>query len=224
MAAGTFDCKAESVPRRSPIGMTRRLADENEWARRSAMNAERKASVGRGARVGHGPTSPRRHVAQKPSQQGQANGKAVPGSLRTPQVQMVLNVAGALLSLDPANRSEMCPEKRFNSNVQCGQQLTLRHPPSAGTLTMLSSGIRAMTSTCCTHATWTIKPSDLRRAMPSKHGRAMRTSGLKHSFEEDSDSGMCEIPKDAGVAVSGQIWTAGKRTMSQWSSPLQSVG
>ena len=128
MGANSFDAKRE-VYKSSPIGLTRSLADEDRWdeaalSRRSDYIAQRALKrwpwqdrqVSRGTdeslrwRVGDGPW--RRENAAS---------------------QMVLNVAAALLNLDPENA-----ERLSGNAIRPNIHLATRYPPGtkAGSMTM----------------------------------------------------------------------------------------
>lgn len=126
LAARTFAEKRE-VYRSSPIGMTRRLADENEWdedalERRAEEITQRVLS--------------RWPWPEQDPQPGSALRWRVddgPWQNESAASQMVLNVAGALLSRDPANAERLTGEA-LSSNVHSTQ----RYPPgtAAGALVM----------------------------------------------------------------------------------------
>ena len=132
MAAGTFDAKRE-VYRKSPIGMTRRLADENEWNEEAL---ERRAEDLAHRVLGRWPWV---DLAAVPHEAEGASGRLrwrIEGGTWHTEVaasQMVLNVAGALLGRDPANAKKLSGDA-IRPNVH----LASRYPPgtAAGTLTM----------------------------------------------------------------------------------------
>ncbi len=132
MGAGTFDTKRESYGE-STIGITRRLADENQWNRDAI---ERRAEY-------LTRSVPERWPWQDKAGTGAAS-RVSDGSLRwrigggpwrgeNAASQMVLNVAAALLSLDPGNA-----ERLSGDAVSSNLHLATRFPPGtkAGALTM----------------------------------------------------------------------------------------
>ncbi len=132
MAAGTFDAKRE-VYRKSPIGMTRRLADENEWDEEAL---ERRAEELTHRVLKRWPWTDLAMVpreAEEPS--GRLRWRIEDGHWHTEHAasQMVLNVAGALLSRDRANAKKLSGDA-IRPNVH----LASLYPPgtTAGTVTM----------------------------------------------------------------------------------------
>ena len=127
MSSGTFDEKRE-VYRNSPIGMTRRIADEADWdvgalERRAADLASQ--VLDRWPWPDQGTAPPIDSVIRWRVQDG-------PWHTENAASQLVLNVAGALLSRDPANAERLAGDS-LSSNVH---PATLYPPGStAGTLT-----------------------------------------------------------------------------------------
>ena len=132
MAADSFNEK-RTVYGKSTIGMTRRLADENEWNEDALVR--RADDLTR--RVLHRWPWPEQSGGSTERQNRSATFRwrieDGPWRPETAASQMVLNVAGALLSRDPANAGRLSGEA-ISSNVH----LASRYPPgtTAGTLTM----------------------------------------------------------------------------------------
>ena len=108
MGAGSFEAKRD-VYRNSPIGMTRRLSDENEWNKVVLLRRAEDLT--------------RRVLERWPWDSRGEVWKIVPGGFRwriedgpwrteTVASQMVLNVASALLSLSPENVKNLSGNKR----------------------------------------------------------------------------------------------------------------
>ena len=128
MGAATFDAKRR-VYKESPIGMTRRLAEEDRWD---------------GAAVERRSEDLARMVLNRWPWQDREAARVADGSLRwrigdgpwhgeTAAAQMILSVAAALLSLDPRNADRLSGEA-IRPNIH----LSSRYPPGtmAGTMTM----------------------------------------------------------------------------------------
>ena len=115
MAAGTFEAKRE-VYRKSPIGMTGRLADEDEW---NEVALERRAEELAHRVLGRWPWV---DLTTVPHEADEASGRLrwhIEGGTWQNELaasQMVLNVAGALLSRDSAN-AEKHSGDAISSNV-----------------------------------------------------------------------------------------------------------
>ena len=132
MGASTFAAKRE-VYRKSSIGMTRSLAEENEW---DEATLERRAEDLARRALDRWPwadqPTPRREA---PGHSARLRWRIADGSWNNEAAasQMVLNVAAALLSRDPANARRLSGEA-ISSNVHAAG----RHPPgtTVGTLTM----------------------------------------------------------------------------------------
>ena len=168
MAASTFDAKRE-VYRNSPIGMTRRLADENDWNEEAL---ERRAEELAHCVLGRWPwvdlaTVP--HEAEGASGRLRWRIEGGPWHTELAASQMVLNVAGALLSRDPANA-----QKLSGDAIRPNVHLANRHPPgtAAGTLTM-----RAIPGP------WSVRAVSIRTGLSRKcgavpeDGQALRCDG-----------------------------------------------
>ena len=128
MSAGTFAAKRE-VYRNSSIGMTRRLAVENDWNEEAL---ERHAEELTRRVLDRWPW-PEQAAAPQPDAAFRWRIEDEPWHTENVASQMVLNVAGALLSRDPANVGRLSGEA-IRPNVHSAK----RYPPgtTAGTLTM----------------------------------------------------------------------------------------
>lgn len=134
MGADTFDAK-RGVYETSSIGMTRRLADEDEWE--EAAIERRAEDLARRA-LDRWPW----HDQAAPSSEAHVHSASLRWRIgdgswhqETGASQMVLNIAGALLSLDPAN-SEKLSGEAISSNLH----LASRYAPGStvGSLTVRS--------------------------------------------------------------------------------------
>ncbi len=132
MGAGTFEAKCR-LYRKSSIAMTRRIAEESEW---NQMAIERRAEE-----IAHralkrwpweDPDAPATRL-QADSAQLQWRIEDSPWQKESSAAQMVLNVAAALLSRDPANAERLSGEA-LSSNLHQAS----RYPAGskAGSLTM----------------------------------------------------------------------------------------
>ena len=132
MGTGTFAAKCE-VYRKSSIGITRSLADETEW-NEEALERRAEFLLRRALDRWPWPEQPA-PVRETESPSARLRWRIEDGSWHAESAasQMVLNVAAALLSRDPANAQRLSGEA-IGSNVH----LASRHPPGtrAGTLTM----------------------------------------------------------------------------------------
>ena len=109
MAAGPFDAKRK-VYKKSTIGMTRRLADENEW---NEDVLERRADDLTRRVLDRWPWPEQSDGSTElPSRSATLRWRIEDGSWRPENAasQMVLNVAAALLSRDPANAERLSGE------------------------------------------------------------------------------------------------------------------
>ena len=129
ISSGTFDAKQE-VYRNSPIGMTRRLADENEWAE-EALERRAEDITLRVLKLWPWPDQARGEQERLARLRWRIEGR--PWRLENAASQMVLNVAGALISRNPKNA-----ELLFGEAIRPNLHLASRYPPgtAAGTLTM----------------------------------------------------------------------------------------
>ena len=143
MAAGTFDAKRE-VYRKSPIGITRRLAGENKW---NEDALERRAEELSRCVLGRWPwvdlaTVPHKEEGASGILRWRIEGETWHTELAASQ--MVLNVAGALLSRDLGNARKLSGDA-ISFKRAPGQSVPSwngsRHPHHA-------PRSRAMISTC----------------------------------------------------------------------------
>ena len=128
MAAGTFAAKRK-VYRNSSIGMTRRLADENEWNEEAL---ERRAEDLTGRILDRWPW-PDQTISQQVGSSLKWRIEDGPWHTENSASQMVLKVAGVLLSRNPANARRLSGE-----SIRPNVHLAERYPPgtTVGTLTM----------------------------------------------------------------------------------------
>ena len=213
MGTGTFAAKREMY-RKSSIGITRSLADENEWNEEAL---ERRAEfLARGA-LDRWPwpeqPAPAREI-EKPS--ARLRWRIEDGSWHAESAasQMVLNVAAALLSRDPANAQRLSGEA-IGSNVH----LASRYPPGtrAGTLTM-----RAVPG----QEQYVLYPYEQDYHKSAERCRKMgeRCSvSVAVEFEENTRTqAFWKLFQEQVGGVPGQkdYW----RGASQWSAPLNAAG
>ena len=213
MGADPFDAKRE-VYRNSSIGMTRRLADESEWTDEAL---ERRVDDLTRRALNRWPWPEQAMVAPDP-QDGSARLRwcieGEPWHTESTASQMVLNVAGALLSRAPANAGRLSGEA-ISSNVH----LASRYPPgtTAGTLTM-----RAIPG----HGQYVLYPYDQDYPASAERCRKMGERcdvRVEVEFEEDSRTQtFWRFLKTHVGGVPGQKDTW--RGASQWTSPLNSSG
>ena len=213
MGTGTFDAK-HKVYRRSSIGLTRRLAREDDW---DEAAIERRAE-----------DLARRGLDRWPWQDraGPANRtKVASASLRwrigdrawheeSSASQMLLSVAAALLSLDPKNAERLSGEA-ISSNLH----LATRYPPgtTAGTLTM-----RAVPG----HEDYVLYPYRQDYRASAEHCRKMgERCGVKVEVEFEDKSrtqAFWRFLKESFGGVPGQKDTW--RGASQWTDSFNSRG
>ena len=213
MGVKTFDAKKE-VYRESPIGMTRRLADENTW---NAGAIERRAEDLTRRALDRWPW------VERMTPQGKPQDRAAPlrwridgGEWRSESAasQMVLNVAGALLGRDPANAERLSGDA-ISSNI---------HPASrypAGTKVGART-VRAVPG----HDDYVLYPyaQDYRESADRcrKMGRRCRVR-IDVEFEEDNRTQVFwRTFKEFTGGVPGQKDTW--RGASQWTNPLNESG
>ena len=129
MAAAPFSAKRE-VYRNSPIGMTRRLVDETTWDEEAL---ERRAEDLTGRVLNRWPWRAQEVVAPPGSEAFRWRIEDGPWHTETVASQMVLNVAGALLSRDPANATRLTGEA-----ISSSMHSARRYPPgtTVGSLTL----------------------------------------------------------------------------------------
>ena len=213
LGAKTFDAK-KAVYRNSPIGMTRRLADEGTW---NAAAIERRAEEVTRRTLEQWPWIERK----TPEETSQS--RATPlrwridgGEWRSESAasQMVLNVAGTLLGLDAANAERLSGEA-ISSNVHP----TSRYPAGTriGALTM-----RAIPG----HAGYVLWPyaQDYRESADRcrKMGRRCDVQ-VEVEFEQDNQAHLFwRLFKTLTGGIPGQKDTW--RGASQWTTPLNESG
>ena len=213
MGASTFDAKRE-VYRNSSIGMTRRLADESEWGEetleRRAEDLARRAF----SRWPWPEQAAPAHEAQDRSARLRWRIEGGPWLTESAASQMVLNVAGALLSRDPANAERLSGEA-ISSNVHMAR----RYPPgtAVGTLTLRSVP---------GHDGYVLYPYEQDYPTSAERCRKMgRRCDVKVEveFEETSRTqAFWRFLKEHTGGMPGQKDTW--RGASQWTSPLNSTG
>ncbi len=213
MGTDTFDAKRR-VYRRSSIGLTRRLAGEDDW---NEAAIERRAADLAG-----------RALARWPWQDGAGSAsrtKVASASLRwrvgdgawheeSSASQMLLSVAAALLSLDPKNAERLSGEA-ISSNLH----LAKRYPAgtTAGTLTM-----RAVPG----HEDYVLYPYRQDYRASADHCRKMGERcgvAVEVEFEEKSRTqAFWRFLKESFGGVPGQKDTW--RGATQWTDPFNSHG
>ena len=213
MGTDTFDAKRR-VYRRSSIGLTRRLAGEDDW---NEAAIERRAADLAG-----------RALARWPWQDGAGSAsrtKVATASLRwrvgdgawheeSSASQMLLSVAAALLSLDPKNADRLSGEA-ISSNLH----LAKRYPAgtTAGTLTM-----RAVPG----HEDYVLYPYRQDYRASADHCRKMGERcgvAVEVEFEEKSRTqAFWRFLKKSFGGVPGQKDTW--RGATQWTDPFNSHG
>ena len=208
LSARTFTAKRE-VYRNSPIGMTRRLADENEWDEDAL---ERRAEELTRRALRRWPWS---EQAVAPQLDSAFKWRVDDGRWKSESVasQMVLNVAGALLSRDPANAARLSGEA-LKSNVHSAQ----RYSPgnAVGAVVM-----RAVPG----HDQYVMHPYE--RDYPTSAERCRKMGercGVRVEVEFIGTSltqGFWGVLKNRG-GVPGQ--TDNWRGPNQWTSPVESSG
>ena len=213
MGAGTFDAK-RAVYRDSSIGMTRHLANEEEWNEEAL---ERRAEDLARRALGRWPWRAQAVAAHEA--QGRSEGlrwriDGGPWHTESAASQMVLNVAGALLNRDPAN-AERLSGNAISSNVHPAS----RYPSgtTVGTLTL-----RAVPG----HDDYVLYPYEQDYPTSAKRCRKMGERcdvRVEVEFEEDSRTKVFwRLFADRAGGVPGQKDTW--RGPSQWTSPLNSSG
>ena len=210
MSSGTFDAKRE-VYRNSPIGMTRRLANEDEWAEEAL---ERRAEDITLRVLNLWPWPDQARDEQDRSARLRWRLEGGPWQPENAASQMVLNVAGALLSRDPENAERLSGEA-----IRPNLHLASRYPPgtAAGTLTM-----RAVPG----HEQYVLSPYE--QDYPASAERC-RKMGKRCDVRIEVDlerAGRAQAfwrllkTQTGGVPGQKDSW----RGPSQWTSPLNSSG
>ena len=213
MGAGSFDEK-RAVYRDSSIGMTRRLTGEDEW---NEETLERRVEDLARRALSRWPWRDQAVAAHEA--QGRSEGlrwriDGGPWHTESAASQMVLNVAGTLLSRDPANAERLSGEA-INSNVHPASRF-----PSGTTVGTLT--LRAVPG----HDDYVLYPYEQDYPTSAKRCRKMGERcdvRVEVEFEEDSRTqAFWRIFKDYTGGVQGQKDTW--RGPSQWTSPLNSSG
>ena len=213
MGTGTFATKRE-VYRKSPIGMTRSLADESKW---DEAALERRAEDLARRALDRWPWADQ--AGPKPKAPGHSaslrwrieNG---PWHTEGAASQMVLNVAAALLSRDRSNAQRLTGEA-ISSNVHPAS----RYPPgtTAGTLTM-----RAVPG----HDEYVLYPYEQDYPTSAERCRKMgKRCGVAIEVEFDDNTrtrAFWKFLKDHAGGVPGQKDTW--RGATQWSSRVNASG
>ena len=210
MAAAPFSAKRE-VYRNSPIGMTRRLADEAEWDEEAL---ERRAEDLTGRVLTRWPWREQEVVVPPDSGAFRWRIEYGPWHTETVASQMVLNVAGALLSLDPANAGRLSGDA-ISSNVHAA----MRYPPGT---TVGRQTLRAVPG----HDQYVLHP--YARDYPASAERCRKMGercDLRVEVELDESSltqTFWRFVKARVGGVPGQkdSWRGG----TQWTSPVNSSG
>ena len=210
MAAGPFHEKRE-VYGTSTMQLTRRLAGETEWdeaalERRAEDLTRRVLRRWPWLEQSAGPTG---HPNRSASLRWRIEGG--PWHAENAASQMVLNVAGALLSRDPANAGRLSGET-ISANVHSAS----RYPPGtvAGTMTM-----RAVPG----HDEYVLYPYE--QDYPTSAGRCRKMGErcgvrVEVEFKESRRQAFWQFLKERTGGVPGQkdSWRGPK----QWTSPLNS--
>ena len=213
MGTGTFAAKRD-VYRKSSMGITRSLADETEW---NEAALERRSEFLARKALDRWPwpeqPAPARGT-ETPSAKLRWRIEDDPWRAESTASQMVLNVAAALLSRDPANAERLSGEA-ISSNVH----LASRYPPNttAGTLTM-----RAVPG----YEEYVLYPygEDYPRSAERCRKMGERCGvGIKVEFEANTRTqAFWKLFKEREGGVPGQkaYW----KGASQWTSPLNGEG
>ena len=208
LAARTFAEKRE-VYRRSPIGMTRRLANENEWNEEAL---ERRAEEITRWVLRRWPWS---EQAVAPQLDSVFKWRIDDGPWRSERVasQMVLNVAGALLSRDPTNAARLSGEA-LKSNVHSAQ----RYSPGTEVGTVIMRAVPG-------HDQYVMHPYEQDYPASAERCRKMGERcgvGVEVELNETSlAQRFWGVLKYRG-GVPGQ--TDNWRGPNQWTSPVESSG
>ena len=213
MGTGTFAAKRE-IYRKSSIGITRSLASESNWNEEAL---ERRAEFLAGKALDRWPWP------EQPAPARETQGSSTRLRWRIEDdvwhaegtaSQMVLNVAAALLTLDPINAQRLSGEA-LSSNVHSAN----RYPPgaTAGTLTM-----RAVPG----HEEYVLYPYEQDYATSAQRCRKMGERcgvTVEVEFEENTlAQAFWRRFKECEGGIPGQkdSW----RGRSQWSAPLNAIG
>ena len=188
MAAAPFDVKRE-VYRKSSIGMTRRLAEENEWDEEAL---ERRAEDLTRRVMKRWPWSEPPMVlrdAQDSSARLRWRIEGGPWHTENAASQMVLNVAGALLSRDPGNAARLSGEA-IRSNLHLASRYS---PGGRGRSAHLARGTRP----------WSVRNVPVRPGLSSERGalpedgRTMRRIRRGRFRGEQPEPSLLAMPQGA---------------------------
>ena len=214
MGAGSFEAKCR-LYRDSTIAMTRRIAEDSDWDQIALeRRAEEIAQRALARWPWEDPEAPARGV---PADSTRLKWRIEDGPWReeSTAAQMVLNVAGALLSRDPANTERLSGEA-IRSNVH----LASRYPPGsqAGAATM-----RAVPG----HGDYVLYPYEQDYSTSAKRcqdmgqrcGVQVEVAGIR---EKSPTQAFWEFLKQHTGGLPGQkdAWRGG----NQWTSAVNSLG
>ena len=213
MGAGTFAAKCE-VYRASPIGITSRLANEAEW---DEAALERRAEDLAQRALNRWPWQDQASSTTK------ADGRSAslrwrieggPWHSENAASQMVLNVAAALLSHDPANAARLAGGA-ISSNVH----LASRYPPGSKVGALTLRGVPG-------HEAYVLWPyaADYRESAVKCRKLGERCDAtVEVEFEQDNRTkAFWRFFREHAGGVPGQKDTW--RGASQWTSPLNAYG
>ena len=212
MGAGSFAAKRE-VYRKSPIGMTSRLADEDEWdeaalERRAEDLAQR--ALGRWPWPDQGATT---REATRPS--ARLRWRIEDGDWHSENAasQTVLNVAAALLSRDPASVERLSGEA-ISSNLHLASQ----YPPGTKVGALTLRGVPGHEA----YVLWPYAADYPESAMRCRKMGARCDVSVEVEFEEDNRTkAFWKFFREHASGVPGQKDTW--RGASQWTSPLNAA-
>ena len=204
MGAGSFEAKRE-VYRNSPIGMTRRLADESEW---NEDVLQRRAE-----------DLARRALERWPWDSQGGTWKNLPGfkwrieddpwRSETVASQMVLNIASALLSLSPENAQKLSGNKRSRDIFSSKN----------GPITVGEHSLREIPG----HKNYIIYPYDSGTRATAKRCQAMgNRCGVKIQVEYNDQNRRREFWSWLSESLGGVPGQKGDwQGRTQWTSPIQ---
>ena len=213
MGANAFAAK-RAVYAKSPIGMTRRLADESTW---NEETLERRADDLASRALARWPW------VDRAARRGEASGRAAKfrwrigdGSWKDEAVasRMVLDVAAALLSLDPANAQRLSGDT-ISPNVHSAR----RYPPGTVAGTRIMHAVPG-------HEAYVLHPFEQDASASAKRCQKMGERcgvSIEVAFEEDGTvPAFWQFLRRHTGGVPGQkdSW----RGPNQWSEPLNARG
>ena len=209
MGAGAFAAKQE-VYRKSPIGMTSRLADEDEWdeaalERRAEDLAQRALS-----RWPWYDSTSTTGEANRPSASLRWHIEDDPWRSEHVASQMVLNVAAALLTRDPANA-----ERLSGDAVSSNLHLASRYPPGSKVGALTLRGVPGQEA----YVLWPYAADYRESAMRCRKMGERCDVTVEVEFEQDNRTkDFWRFFKEHTGGVPGQKETW--RGASQWTTPL----